>query len=158
MGLLGTNPANAIFGFSKCERIQKEILSLEDKFTGHLSKVKGNYHTNKLWLIDEKIFILTDAAVVAINRAIRLDPLPKIWKLAYNNPKCFTNSQKLRIKELKTMVTTQFISYYEGKQYRNTGKCNGGSIEGYEQRQRDCFIKNVNVLGNYTLYESIYDF
>ncbi len=153
-------PAQAIFGLSKCEKVKSQISSLESKISKYFNNVRGNYHTNNIRGFDEEIFILNDLGIRNIDLMTKLDPIPTIWKVAYNNPKCFTNSQKLRISELKNLTTYGYLSYQTEQKYTYSKYCEGAGswVLPNKKKVAECLISDVKVLDNYTEYKSIYKY
>ena len=88
-------PANAIFGLSKCEKVKKGITATETKLNNNISYLNAN--------IGKPIggFALTHDKIDA--------NIQSIWKTGFNNPTCFTNSQKLQIKKLKNTSSHSFV-------------------------------------------------
>jgi hypothetical protein len=96
IGLLGSSltPANAIFGLSKCEKVKKQILAYE-KIEKPLVKDWQNYAGD--WIFSYSI----ESQLRIQQRWVNLVNLEvKIYALEINNPKCFTNSQKIYIKNV----------------------------------------------------------
>jgi len=153
-------PAQAIFGLSGCEKAKKEISPLESKMIKYINGVRGDYYTNNISGYDQKLFILTKQSISNIDRFQKEDLIPQIWKVAFNNPKCFTNTQKLRITELRKLLTPRFISYYVVDKYINSNYCKGADsyIHPQQKKMKDCFLESVTVLGNYSEYKSIYSY
>jgi hypothetical protein len=158
--LSSTVPANAIFGLSKCEKVKTEITTLETKMSKYLNEVLGQYHTNNIEGYDTKFFVLTAGAVRNIDFLTKLNPVPTIWKVSYNNPKCFTNTQKLRIKELERLTTANFASYGTRQKYTYSEYCKGADrlFSPNKKKIKECFIADVKVLVNYMEYKSIYEY
>jgi hypothetical protein len=164
--LTSTSPADAIFGLGKCEKVKDQITSLENKMIGYLNDLRGEYHTNNIKGYDVEIFILTTGSVKTIDSLAKLDPIPTIWKFSYNNPKCFSNTQKLRIKELGKLSTANFASYEEAKKYTYSKKCKGadswvlgnGGFKKNKKRIAECFISDVKVISSYMKYKTIYSY
>jgi hypothetical protein len=158
--LSSTVPANAIFGLSKCEKVKAEITTLETKMTKYLNNVRGDYYTNNIRGFDEKIFILSNNGVRNIDLLTKLNPIPTIWKVSYNNPKCFSNTQKLRIQELGKLSTANMASYKTEKTYTYSKYCEGaGGLFGSNLKKfKECFIADVKVIVNYMEYKSIYKY
>lgn len=158
--LSSTVPANAIFGLSKCEKVKAEITTLETKMIKYLSNVRGDYYTNNISGYDEKIFILSNNGVKNVDLLTKLDPIPRIWKVSYNNPKCFSNTQQLRIKELGKLSTVNMASYRTEKTYTYSKYCEGagGLFASSQKKITECFIADVKVIVNYMEYKSIYKY
>ena len=158
--LNNTVPAEAIFGLSKCEKVKSQITTLESKVSKYFNNVRGNYHTNNIRGFDEEIFILNDSGIKNIDLMTKLDPIPTIWKVSYNNPKCFTNTQKLRISELKNLSTYSFLSYKTDQKYTYSDYCKGAGswVLPNKKKVAECLVSNVKIIGNYTEYKSIYSY
>ena len=158
--LSSTAPADAIFGLSKCEKVKTQIISLESEMTKYLNSVLGQYHTNNIEGYDTKIFVLTADAVRNIDFLTKLNPVPTIWKVSYNNPKCFSNTQKLRIKELEKLTTANFASYGTKQKYTFSKYCKGADslFSTNKKKMKECFIADVKVIVNYMEYKSIYEY
>jgi hypothetical protein len=158
--LSSTVPAKAIFGLSKCEKVKSQISTLENKMSKYLNNVRGNDYTNNIRGYDQEIFILTDAGVRNIDLLNKLDPIPTIWKVAYNNPKCFSNTQKLRIKDLKNLTTASVASHETVQKYTYSKYCDGAGswVLPDKKKLAECFISDVKVIQNYLEYKSIYSY
>ena len=126
----------------------------------YLNNVRGNDYTNNIRGYDQEIFILTDAGVRNIDLLSKLDPIPTIWKVAYNNPKCFSNTQKLRIQELKSLSTATVASYETVQKYTYSEYCDGAGswVLPDKKKLAECFISDVKVIKNYVEYKSIYSY
>ena len=96
--LLGSSisPASAAFGLSKCEKVKKEMLTLEKQILD-VRNYQGYTYTQVVFRMESKIWEPTAKAVKMYKQLMANDPIPKIWKLATNNPKCFTNTQNMQI-------------------------------------------------------------
>jgi hypothetical protein len=158
--LVNLAPAGAIFGLSKCEKTKAQITSLEDKMSKYLDKALGTYYTNNIRGFDEEIFVLTPSGVRNVDLLTKLDPIPTIWKLSYNNPKCFSNTQKLRIKELEKLTTADFASYKTEPKYTYSKYCKGAGswVLPNEKKVAECFISDVKVIASYMKYKTIYSY
>lgn len=158
--LSSTVPANAIFGLSKCEKVKAQITTLETKMSKYLNNVRGDYYTNNIRGYDEKRFILTTSGARNIDLLAKLDPIPTIWKVAYNNPKCFSNTQQLRIKELEKLTTVNIASYRTDQKYTYSKYCLGADslVFPNEKKMAECFISDVKVVVSYMEYKSIYKY
>ncbi|CAB4977949.1 MAG: hypothetical protein F2925_00790 [Actinobacteria bacterium] len=153
-------PANAIFGLSKCEKVKAQITNLETKMSKYLNNVRGDYYTNNIRGFDEKIFVLSNNGVRNVDLLAKLNPIPTIWKVSYNNPKCFSNTQQLRIKELGSLNTANLASYKTEKTYTYSKYCEGagGLFASNQKKITECFIADVKVIVNYMEYKSIYKY
>ena len=82
-----TVPAQAVFGLGTCEKIKKEITTLEKKVNAEI--LYWNSHTGEIM----------DQEMLSRREAFESKRFPyQIWKTAYNNPKCFTRTQNIEIK------------------------------------------------------------
>ena len=162
MGLLASSmaPASAIFGLSKCEKAKSQITSLENKMSKYLNNVRGDYYTNNIRGFDEKIFVLTVSGVRNVDLLTKLDPIPTIWKVSYNNPKCFSNTQQLRIKELAKLTTLNIASYKIEPKYTYSKYCEGAGSWVFPNKKKvaECFIADVKVIASYMEYKTIYSY
>jgi hypothetical protein len=160
LSLSNTVPAQAIFGLSKCEKVKAEITSLETKISRYLNNVRGDYYTTNIRGYDDKIFILTASGVRNVDLLAKLDPIPTIWKVSYNNPKCFTNTQQLRTKELEKMRTISLASYRNEEKYTYSKYCKGAGnlFSSNLKKMKECFISDVKVIENFMEYKSIYSY
>lgn len=158
--LSSTVPAKAIFGWSKCEKVKAEITNLETKMSKYLNNVRGDYYTNNIRGFDEKIFVLSTNGVKNVDLLAKLNPIPTIWKVSYNNPKCFSNTQQLRIKELESLSTANLASYRTEKTYTYSKYCEGAGSWVFPNKKKvaECFISDVKVIVNYMEYKSIYKY
>jgi hypothetical protein len=85
-------PSHAIFGLSKCEKVKKQILAYE-KIEKPLVKDWQNYAGD--WILSYS----GESQLKIQQRWINLVNLEvKMYSLEINNPKCFTNSQNMYIK------------------------------------------------------------
>ena len=158
--LINVAPADAIFGLSKCEKAKSQITSLENKMSKYLNNVRGDYYTNNVRGFDEEIFVLTTSGVRNVDLLAKLDPIPTIWKVSYNNPKCFSNTQQLRIKELEKLTTANIASYRTDQKYTYSKYCSGADSFVFPNKNRfaECFISDVKVIISYMVYKSIYSY
>ena len=167
LSVVPASPSNAIFGLSKCERVKKQVIKLEEAFSQDIGNLYGDYYLNpiKNFSGTKKIFILEKDSSNAINRITSENKVYKIWKLAYNNPKCFTRTQEIQIGELRKISASNFVSQSLENIYSNEGKCKKLmaswlllSENGYDSRERKCFIRSANILINNYSYKSIYKY
>lgn len=120
--LIPIQPASAIFGLSKCEKVKKEMLKIESDLVGLRQRGVGtiNYKPEVLgddiWVPDVKTLSITQ-------KVISNDPLPKIWKLGTNNPKCYTNTQKLRIKQINNLSIRDYVVFTYESTIKQSGEC-----------------------------------
>jgi|GEM_PF-3299056 len=158
--------ANAIFGLSKCEKVKKEMLNLESNLVGLRKRGLGTIYKqvvfgkkNDVWVPDAKT--LSEA-----QKLIAIDPLPKIWKLGFNNPKCFTNTQKLHIDQINKMSIKDHIEITRIKIYSQIPACKK-FVEGdsgyldwnyYLEWGEKCFLREAKSINYFTDYKSIYNY
>jgi hypothetical protein len=82
-------PANAVFGLSSCEKVWKQVKTQEN-----LAMAFG-------WANGTTITVATNSAEDRKVNAV-FSALNEIWKIGTNNPKCFSNTQKITLKQMKT--------------------------------------------------------
>ena len=109
IGLLVTSiaPASALFGLSKCEKVNKEVKNIETKFFTDYKSIRANP------IKDGKtdVLALTPQSIKIIDQIKNNDPIPKIWKITFNNPKCFTNTQNIQIKTMNNKLIKNYFDY-----------------------------------------------
>ena len=116
-------PAHAIFGLSKCEKVKKEVNSLEKQYYEVRDGLGGKKYTYTFKGNSFTFFIPTEKSVKVIDNLIANDPLPKIWKLATNNPKCFTNTQNMQIPKMQSDSISKYLNHSTHPKYRNNETC-----------------------------------
>ena len=95
-GLLASSmtPASAVFGLSKCEKVKKQILAWQE-IEKPMIKDWQNYAGDWIWSYpSESHRELQNRWKNIVNLEV------KMYSLEINNPKCFTNSQNLYIKDV----------------------------------------------------------
>lgn len=112
LSVLYPTPSSALFGLSKCEKVKKNIVNLEEKINVFARSVAK--HPKKE--LPERVYL----DIRAFNDQ---NYLSEIWKLAYNNPSCFTNTQKLRIKEIKKESLYDYVAAYDAGKRVKEGIC-----------------------------------
>jgi hypothetical protein len=146
-GLLASSmtPASAVFGLSKCEKVKKQVLSLESELNAQI-----NYWNRKIsQQADPKLIPKLEAFDSA-------NLVGELWKLQYNNPKCFTRTQNIEIKARKNLSTRNFVLWYVSNIRKNTKKCQ--SFEQAFEPTQDCILrKELKINGVYFL-PTIYKF
>lgn len=177
IGLMASSmaPANAIFGLSKCEKVKNEILVLEKQIKDVPLKALGTTYEQVYFKRKVNIWEPTPETIKMMKKVINNDPIPKIWKLATNNPKCFTNTQKMRIKEMKNLSYQEYFAFpIHTEKYKNSGECKF-LMENNNWERRDsrdvltpskktqsikekCFLTFAESAAFYTAYESIYNY
>ena len=177
MTLFGTSisPSHAVFGLSKCEKVKKDILGLEKQIKDVPLKALGVTYEQVYFTSKQKIWEPTPETVKLMKKVIGNDPIPKIWKLATNNPKCFSNTQKMRIKEMKDITYQTYFAFpINIEKYKNTGECKF-LMENNKWEPRDsryvftpskktqnikekCSSGFAETVYFYTAYESIYTY
>ena len=159
MGLLVApmTPASAVLGFSKCEKVQKEMRTIESQFFTEYKKIRAYPVKNS----EDYVLELSPQSLKLIEKIKNNDPIPKIWKLGFNNPKCFSNTQKIQIKSLRNKTITNFFDWTLTSIWSNDPKCKTLYSNGkrYEQRTNDlCFKSNVYKWTPIAEYKSIYSY
>ena len=96
LGLLGSSltPAHAIFGLSKCEKVKKQILAYEKTEKPMIADWQ-NYSGEWIAAYSSKSQLEIQKRWTNI---VNLEV--KMYALETNNPKCFTNSQNIYIKNV----------------------------------------------------------
>jgi hypothetical protein len=166
-------PAQAILGLGKCEKVKKEILSLEKLIRDVYEKGRGYNYEQTVFKEKSKIWEPTNATISMVKKMINNDPVPKIWKLGTNNPKCFTNTQKMQIKNMQGINYQNYLVYPSSQfKYVNTGECRTlmenneytftGNYAGPDKKTKDiiakCSLGKVDTIFFKTPYISIYDY
>jgi hypothetical protein len=159
--------AQAIFGLSKCEKAKKQLSVIENSLITTLASVGGNEieAQNVGWGFfrgERKPFILNQRGIATINKLTLNDPIPKIWKLAFNNPNCFTRTQNLQVAELKMQHITNYVNETTGELYRLGPKCEFRvlSSSGYGKvgHPKGCTLGVKTFITTWVVYQSIYDY
>jgi hypothetical protein len=150
MGLLASSmaPANAIFGLSKCEKVKKQVESLQKEINANSTfwdSYTGKYIPDSLI---PKLLKFEDKST---------DPIVMLTKLAYNNPKCFTRTQNEEIEGRKQREYSFETLVYRSKEaiLKKTKKCNG--IWQKISPTDDCVIKWKYKIEKVYLINNIYD-
>ena len=160
LGLFGssmasTAPASAVLGLSKCEKVHKEVKTIESKFLSDYRNIRANP-------VDDdgtSVLALTPASIVLIAKIRTNDPIPKIWKIGFNNPKCFTNTQNLQIKSMKNKTISNYFDYTPWNTYSSSAKCKNLYANGkrYDQStSKICITSRVQKWLPIMEYKSIY--
>jgi hypothetical protein len=84
--LLVPTPASAILGLGQCEKVKKQIMGLES-----IANNEIQYWNMR---IDRPV---SEKMSIRLNNFENKNLAKQIWKLAYNNRKCFSASQSLEI-------------------------------------------------------------
>lgn len=148
--------SHALFGLSKCERVKKNLKAIEEKFISDIGAIRGFDYKQNVRGYEENLFALTPESIKIIQRNHKSDPIKEIWKLAYNNDTCFTNTQKLRIKELANEDTKDYMNFVKADRYTYSPECKGVlGIFGDEKKRQNCFISSVSALTSYKKYKSL---
>ncbi len=154
---LSITPANAVFGLSKCEKVHKEMKSIEGKFLADYKKIRA-------YAVDDNgtsVLSLSKASVAIIEKLKNQDPIPKIWKLAFNNPSCFSNSQNIQVKNLSNKTITNYFDWVSWQVYSSTPKCKSLYANGkkYDQATSGLCIKStIQKWAPVAEYRSIYSY
>jgi len=115
--LVSITPASAVFGLSKCEKVKKEIIKYESDFnliTSELNSYTGKY--------------LKGAAKRSYDRLLDTNLLKLMWKTAYNNQNCLTNTQKDYLPTLKSYKPSQFVVIDTGVFTKNSKFCKNSNL------------------------------
>lgn len=118
------SPASAIFGLDACEKVSKQILALEKQITDVFTKGRGYNYEQVVFGKQETLWEPTTATIAMVKKVMANDPVPKVWKLATNNPKCFTNTQNMHVVSMKNNTYNNYFMYpTKSTKYKNTGEC-----------------------------------
>lgn len=176
VSLLATSmaPASAIFGLSKCEKVKKELTVLEKQMTDVWGKGLGVNYEQVYFKQKQTIWEPTPPTVKMLKRIVSNDPIPKIWKLATNNPKCFTNTQNMQVKLTKNYTYENYFLYpYNRDKYKNTGECkilmenneyswDKNDIFSLDKKTKSilskCTLGTVKGLGTKANYKSLFEY
>jgi hypothetical protein len=150
-------PASAILGLSKCEKVHKEVKTIEKKFLSDYRGIRAN-------AVDDdgtSVLALTPASILLIATIRTNDPIPKIWKIGFNNPKCFTNTQNLQIKSMKNKTISNYFDYTPWNTYSSSAKCknlyaNGRRFD--ESTSKMCISSRIQKWIPIMEYKSIYSY
>jgi hypothetical protein len=121
VGLLASTmtPTHAIFGWSQCEKVHKQVKALDNGFIAGWNGIRSTEVESYPW----PAMVLTGSSILLIEKIRANDPIPKIWKIGYNNPKCFTNTQNLQIKTMKNKTMSSYFDYNPVEIYSRSAKC-----------------------------------
>lgn len=165
-------PAQAIFGLGQCEKVKKEMLLLEKQILDVHDKGLGYTYEQVNFKRKETIWEPTAKTAKMFRQVIANDPIPKIWKLATNNPKCFTNTQNMQIKKMENFTYNNYFDYPVIKEkYKNTGECKT-LMENNEYSYdstfspntktknivSECSLGDIKTINMRVLYNSIYNY
>lgn len=162
-------PSHAIFGLSTCEKVKKQILAQEKRITDLFTKSLGTNYEQVAFKEKETLWEPTSNTLRMVEKVIANDPVSQIWKIATNNPKCFTNTQNMQIVMMKDQSIMTYIYYPASKRkYKNTGECKI-LMETTEREyykffptkktvalDSKCAIKNITTINFDRNYQSIY--
>jgi hypothetical protein len=159
IGLLASSmpPASAVLGLSKCEKVHKEVKAIEKKFLSDYRSIRAN-------AVDDEgtsVLALTSESIVLIATIRTNDPIPKIWKIGFNNPKCFTNTQNLQIKSMKDKTISNYFDYTSWNTYSSSAKCKKLYANGkkYDQTtSKMCITSRIQKWLPIAEYKSIYSY
>lgn len=154
-----TPPANAIFGLSTCEKVEKQILDYENrinaaarKYVIYVANVPGTFDKPDVPLKFEKEF----------KKYRKANWAGEIVKIAYNNPKCFTRTQRVEInlRKKEKWNSSSFLTWNMRPIGKKTKACRPDDvIFVYSLREGDpCFLRwKLEVSEVYSI-TSIYTF
>jgi hypothetical protein len=113
-GLLASSmtPASALFGLTKCEKVKKQVLRLESELNAQI-----NYWNRKISQQADPKLIPKLQAFDSANL------VGEVWKVQYNNPKCFTRTQNIEIEARKNLTTRNLVLWFVNNVNKNTKKC-----------------------------------
>ena len=164
IGLLASSmtPASAIFGLSRCEKVKKEVNLFEREYFEVRKGLRGKDYTYTFKGRSFTFFIPIEKSIKRIDKLIANDPLPKIWKIATNNPKCFTNTQNMQVSKMQNSSIADFLNHGMHVKYRNDELCKTLLSEPGPYTSAESFSKcylgeEPYVFPDYT-YKSIYTY
>ena len=164
--------ANAVFGLGACEKVSKKILGFEKKITDVFTKGMGYNYEQVVFKKKETVWEPTSETLRMVEKVIANDPVPQIWKLATNNPKCFTNTQNMQIVKMKEYTIKTYLYYpVTHRKYKNTGECKILMESNERKYDRNweptakttsidskCAITDVTTINFIQQYQSIYKY
>jgi len=115
--LLPVQPANAA---TSCKTVKAKVLAWEKNITNEIKWMNSRpffiytmYGRDNIILAEWKYKYVgrTSADYARIEKFRGSSYLADIWKLGINNPKCFTNTQKMRLKEPNFKQTWRYIDW-----------------------------------------------
>lgn len=159
IGLLASPlaPANAIFGLSKCEKVKKEMKTIENALFTDYKRIRAYPVKDS----EDYVLELTPQSLKLIEKIKNNDPIPKVWKLGLNNPKCFTNTQNIQIKTLQNKSIKDYFDWTVASVFSSSAKCKSLYANGkkYDQKTFDlCYKSNINKWAPIQEYKSIYSY
>jgi hypothetical protein len=136
--------SSAIFGLSTCEKVKKEVTNIEKNINSKLYYLSG---------FEGKV--LRGKSLSVYNSVINSNFMNELWKIGYNNPKCFTNTQKLIIKQLPSTSKDELIWINKDFKYFDSGKC-----KDWLTRLGDssCIKSTTSTLRYSKSWQSLYDY
>lgn len=144
-GLITSPSGNAVFGLSKCEKIKKDVLSKENQLSNEISFFSANKSKDAAFSLKDKLTDFDSKNLVG-----------QIWKLAYNNPKCFTRTQNLEIEKRKGWNTSTFVYWQVNTTNKKTSKCQ--DLWELLSPSDSCILKKSLEIRETYKYLSIYSF
>lgn len=141
--LLINTPSHAVFGLSKCEKFKKEITNYEN-----------NWNTLSTSLSVFKGQLLKGRAKTIYTQMQDSDILFQIWKSAYNNKTCLTNTQKDMIPTLKNYNIDNFVVLDIGIYAKNTPFCR----KGINFLNDECKFKDDDKIKEVYIIRSIFEY
>jgi hypothetical protein len=86
LSIFGLAPSQAVFGLGTCEKIKNEITAIEKKINKEIAY--WNSHLNEAM----------SQQMLSRRENFENQKYPyQVWKVAYNNPKCFSRTQNIEI-------------------------------------------------------------
>ena len=141
--VVSVNSANAVFGLSKCEKFKKQILNYEKQYNVMTYELYG--YKNQL-LLKEEVRNSYDGLK-------RSNLLPQMWKLAYNNQNCLTNTQKDYLPVLKEMSYFNIVDIDVGVYYKKSPYCKKAT----NFLKAECLFSDDDKIGQVFSLASIFD-
>lgn len=107
-------PAQAIFGLSTCEKVKKQVLAYEAKINESAS----------FWTKYEMKHV-SGKYLKRLENYESANWAGNLVKITYNNPECFTRTQKLEIdfRKKQNWNSRSFINWSKSAKVKNTKKC-----------------------------------
>jgi len=113
-------PASPASAATSCKTVKTKVLASEQKILNELNWLKSRpffiytmYGKNQIVLAQWNYnYVAKNSADYARLEKFRgSNHLSDIWKLGTNNPKCFTNTQKMRLKDPNFQKTRLYIDW-----------------------------------------------
>lgn len=102
LSLLPISESQALFGFSKCEKIKKEIVIKEKNISNYIAYLRTNVGSHIV------IYSKKGIRIFEASQSERKE-IYEVWKIATNNPKCFTNTQQMAISDESKWLKKSYV-------------------------------------------------